>query len=93
MPGTKLLNNRVCDIRSVESRLVVLPYAAVKPYSAWVVDGSSVVQLIVAPDVVMLELLIEPITGGVVSGGGASVVKVWSPEVAGFPAASTELTR
>jgi hypothetical protein len=39
---------------------------------------------------------ISRISGGssvVVSGGGASVVKMRSPEDAGFPAASNELTR
>jgi len=51
-----------------------------------------VVQLIVAPEAVTLELATLDIAGAVVS-ATAAVVKVQSPETARFPAASFERTR
>ncbi len=68
------------------------PREDVVPYSAWVVADSLVVQLIVAPLVVMLLVVTPEITGGVLS-GGAVVVKVWSVDVARLPAASLLFTR
>lgn len=68
------------------------PRDEVVPYSAWVVAGSLVVQLIVAPLVVTLPVATPEITGGVVS-GGAVVVNVWSEDVARLPAASLLFTR
>ena len=68
------------------------PYAVGVPYSICESEASSVVQLIVAVEVVMLALPTLEMTGGVVS-GGVAVVKVKSPDTARLPAASFDFTR
>ena len=66
--------------------VVVLPYEIVVPYSTTEVEGSSVVQVIVAVlDVMLLEAMFE-ITGGVVSGGPPASSRLY---VFGKPAAAT----
>src|SRR5262245_27905112 len=71
------------------SKAVRLPYAVVVPYSTWLSDGSFVVQLMIAPVVIIPELLTAEMTGGVVSGSG-NVVNVKSNDTAIFPAASLD---
>ena len=73
-------------------RVVLLPKLVVVPYSTWELEASLVVQAIVAPVLVIAELVTPLIVGAVVS-GGAEVVKEYVLEVARFPAASLDLTR
>ena len=51
----------------LELRVVLLPYAVVKPYCTWVSAISLVIHDMAAPLVVMLEVDIEERAGGVVS--------------------------
>jgi hypothetical protein len=67
------------------------PYEVVVPYSTCVSLASLVVNVIVAPLDEIPELATALITGAVVS--VIAVVKVKSPEVARFPAASRDFTR
>jgi hypothetical protein len=55
------------EVVKVVLRGVNCPYEVVNPYSTCVVEGSLVVQVMVAPDEVMEEALTAEITGGVVS--------------------------
>ena len=54
--------------------MVLLPYEVARPYSIWVSDDSLVVQVIVAPMVVIDDDWIEEMVGGVVSNETACVV-------------------
>ena len=75
------------------SNVVVYPWDAVGPYSTWLVDDSSVVQVITVPVLVVLEAAGPTVmVGGVVS-GVAVVVNVPSAEIDSFPAASFDFTR
>ncbi|MBO0797249.1 MAG: hypothetical protein J2P31_00345 [Blastocatellia bacterium] len=74
------------------SSVIDCPYDAVVPYSTWLSEFLSVVQVIVALVAVMPTAATLDITGGVVSGRDV-VVKVKSPEVARLPASSLDLTR
>ena len=80
------------EVTSVISKEVKFPLVALSPYSTWLSASSSVVQVIVAVVAVVSLAWILVSTGGVVSEGGP-VVKVKSPDVAMFPAASLDRTR
>jgi hypothetical protein len=62
-----------CVVIGVEIRGELLPRAVVSPYSTWVVDGSSVIHVMVADVVRTLEVS-DPMTGGVVSTVGGGVI-------------------
>jgi hypothetical protein len=69
------------------------PYDVVRPYSTWLVAGSSVVHEIVDLLLDALDAMFE-IIGLVVSViiGGSAVVNVLSPDWTEFPYASREMT-
>ena len=56
-----------CDVTELALSVVDVPYAVVVPYSTWLSEPSSVVQLTVALAEAMLEDDTAEMTGGVVS--------------------------
>ncbi len=77
-------------VTKVLSRVVVVPYPVVGPYSTWLEAGLLVVQLIWAPVLVIAPALTALIAVG---GGGAAVVKLKSPDSTRVPPPSVLRTR
>lgn len=61
-------------------------------YLTWLVAGSSVIQVMTAPDSVMLETLTPEIVGAVLSVVAAVVVVSFPSDVVSMPAASVDTT-
>ena len=71
-----------CEVTKEVLMVVVEPYPVVVPYSTWLEDAWSVVQVMIAE----LDVIEVTVTDVITGAGSAEVVKVKLPDVACVPA-------